>query len=272
MIYLSKDVKSKIDSIDYSNLYIVTDFDRTVTVGSSSTSWSILSKSNLVPKEYVKERQELFDYYRPIEIDLNIDVETKNSLMAEWFRKHLDLFIKYRLSEEVIKKAAMDLNVMNFRGYAKDFLEKMHREGIPVIIISAGVGNFVEQFLIKNNCYFDNIYIVANFIIFENGVASGVAENIIHALNKNEVSLPKNIMDKLINRDRIILLGDSIADTKMVSDDKRENTIRVGFLEENVKDSFESFKSNFDIVCTDNTAFDELMHVLKIEERKKCMK
>ena len=35
----------------------------------SKTSWSILASSDLVPKEYVKERQELYDYYRPIEID-----------------------------------------------------------------------------------------------------------------------------------------------------------------------------------------------------------
>ena len=37
---------------DLSNLFVVADFDRTITNGSSKTSWSILSESPLVPKEY----------------------------------------------------------------------------------------------------------------------------------------------------------------------------------------------------------------------------
>ena len=36
---------------DLSNLFVVADFDRTITNGSSKTSWSILSESSLVPKE-----------------------------------------------------------------------------------------------------------------------------------------------------------------------------------------------------------------------------
>ena len=42
-------------------LYVLTDFDRTITVGNSDSSWSILSKSDMVPKEYVVERQEFYN-------------------------------------------------------------------------------------------------------------------------------------------------------------------------------------------------------------------
>ena len=35
----------------------------------------------------------------------------------------------------------------------------------------------------------NNIYISSNKIIFKDGIANGVDKNIIHSLNKNEVSL-----------------------------------------------------------------------------------
>ena len=81
---------------DLSNVYIVADFDRTITNGSSQTSWSILSSSNLVPNKYIEERQALYDYYRPIEIDETINIETKMQAMKDWFQKHIELFVKYK--------------------------------------------------------------------------------------------------------------------------------------------------------------------------------
>ena len=141
----------------------------------------------MIPKEYVNERQVLYDYYRPYEIDESLDYDTKNCLMSEWWNKHFSLFIKYKLPEEVINDASKNLRVMAFRKGAKAFLENMRDRNIPVIIISAGIGNFIEQFLIKNNCNFSNIFIVSNFIKFENGIAVRVSDNVIHSLNKNEV-------------------------------------------------------------------------------------
>ena len=79
---------------DLSNLFVVADFDRTITNGSSKTSWSILSESSLVPKEYKKERQEFYNYYRPIEVDESLDYEYKTSQMKEWYQKHIGLFVK----------------------------------------------------------------------------------------------------------------------------------------------------------------------------------
>jgi 5'-nucleotidase len=82
--------------------------------------------------------------------------------MTEWWNKHINLFIKYKLSEDVVNQAAKNLRVITFRRGSKEFLEEMYKRNIPVIIISAGIGNFIEQFLIKNGCNFNNIYIVSN--------------------------------------------------------------------------------------------------------------
>lgn len=264
MIFIKEDALNRIKDWTDDSIYVLTDFDRTITVGSSSSSWSILSKSNMVPKEYVLERQSLYDYYRPYEIDESLDYDTKNRLMTEWWNKHIGLFIKYKLSEEVINNAARNLRVMSFRDGAKEFLKSMKDRNIPVIIISAGIGNFIEQFLIKNNCNYDNIFIVSNFIKFENGIAIGVSDNVIHSLNKNEVSLPNQIKELIKNRDNIILLGDSISDIKMAKEEARDNALKIGFLEEKVEENKPYFEKQFDIVCTNNTNYNQLSDKIRI--------
>lgn len=264
MILVKKETLEKINNWTDDTIHVLTDFDRTITVGNSESSWSILSKSDKVPKEYVIERQEFYNYYRPFEIDETLDFETKNKLMIEWWNKHIGLFIKYKLSEEVINDAAMNLRVMSFRKGAKEFLKRMYEKNIPVIVISAGIGNFIKAFLIKNNCDYSNIYIVSNFIKFENGTAVGVEDNVIHSLNKNEVALPNDIKEIIVNRPNIILLGDSISDIKMAKEEERENALKIGFLDEKIEENLSYFKNAFDIVCIDNSDYDELSKEIKI--------
>ena len=157
MIEISEKSKSKLEEL-VGEYYVLTDFDRTITAIDSESSWGILSKSHCAPEEYVKERQRLYDYYRPIEIDLTLDYKEKNRLMNEWWTKHINLLTKYKLKESIIDQVVTDDKMMKFRKGAREFLEKLHQYNIPVIIISAGIGNFIKKFLIfkanTSHCYF----------------------------------------------------------------------------------------------------------------------
>ena len=42
---------------------------------------------------------------------------------------------------------------MYFRDGAKEFLKEMNDRGIPIIVISAGVGNIIQQFFIYKFIY-----------------------------------------------------------------------------------------------------------------------
>ena len=261
-MFINENIKSFLPFKNLNNMYVVADFDRTITKGNSKTSWSILANSNLVPKSYIEERQALYNHYRPIEIDENMNFELKSSLVKEWFKKHVELFVKYKTSEKLFETAATDLRVMEFRPGAKEFIEFLNKNKIPLIIISAGIGNFIESFLKHNNCFFDNIYISSNKIIFKNGIATGVDNNIIHSLNKNEVSLPPEILNKLQYRNKVILLGDQVSDLKMVDKSAHDFVLSVGFLTEEHKEQFEALKSNFDIVCELNDDYNNLKKLL----------
>lgn len=241
------------------SIYVLTDFDQTMTTEDSESSWSILAKSDMILDGYVEESRELFKYYAPYEIDESLDFVTKNKLMEEWWNKHIALFVKYKLTEEVIDDAVDNEDLMLFREGAKEFLQSMKGRNIPVIILSAGIGNFIEKFLLKNDCYYDNVFIISNFIKFENGVAVGISGNVIHSLNKGNVSLPDEVKIFIKNRPNIILFGDLVADIKMVKEDDRENALKIGFLEDKVEENRLYFEKSFDVVCTDNTGYDELL-------------
>lgn len=255
MIINSK-VKDNLPINDLDNLYVVADFDRTITNGTSKTSWSILANSDLVPKTYVSERQALYDYYRPIEVSDTVDYSYKLQMMKEWFQKHIELFVKYKISKQVFEEAAANLRIMEFRPYAREFLEFLHKNNVPLIIISAGIGNFIESFLEHNNCNFDNIYINSNKIIFKDDIAVGVGDSIIHSFNKNEVSLPDDIFEKIKNRDTVLLLGDQVSDLNMVDRNNHKYVISIGFLtQDSLKDTM---ISNFDIVCEESDNYDDV--------------
>lgn len=263
MIIIKKGTLKRIEKWEPSSFYITMDFDRTITVNNHST-WEALSYTSLLPEEYDKKRESLYDYYRPIETDENIDLHIKNKLMNEWWMKHIDLFIKYELSESIIKQIVGKSKSIIFRKGAKNFFRRMHRKGVPIIIMSAGIGNIIEEFLIVNSCNYDNIYILSNFLQFENGKAIGIRNYIIHSLNKDEVLLPNEVKVKLQNREHIILFGDLISDIKMIPVEKREEALKIGFLETKVTENKAFYEENFDLVCTNNTSFKKILKYIKI--------
>lgn len=248
---------------DWNKCYVVADFDRTITNGNSKTSWSILASSDLVPKEYADERNALYEIYRPIEIDPDMPLAQKSAKVKEWFKLHIELFIKYGISEELFELAARDLRIMEFRKGAKEFLKFLADNGVPVIIISAGIGNFIECFLKNNDCLFDNIYISSNKITFTDGIATGTEGDIIHSLNKNEVSLPDEVREKLVGRDQVILLGDQPSDLNMVDESRHESVLKVGFVTADASDE-EHLKTyrGFDLVIEPGENYDDLMKVI----------
>ena len=260
MLTINNNAKRKLKHFDFNNMYVVADFDKTITVGNSKTSWSILSNSNLVSPKYSEERDELYNYYRPIELDENMDFEKKKELMKEWYTKHINLFVKYQITEDIINIAAKDIKTMEFREGAKDFLDYLYKNNIPLIINSAGIGNFAKVFLTNNNCYHPNIYISSNMIDFENGIATGIGSNIIHSLNKNEMSLPKDIKNKINNRKSILLLGDQKSDKLMVNISKEENVLYTGFVTKD--NSFEEHIDNFDIIVDSSSNYFDLLKLL----------
>lgn len=155
----------------------------------------------------------------------------------------------------MINYSAQNKSIMAFRDGAREFLQLLNDFGVPVIVISAGVGNIIKQFLIRENCDFPNIFICSNFLKYEDNKVVGVEDdNLIHSLNKSEVSLPEKIKS-LIKGKTPVLLGDNVMDIHMLN--QKDKAIKIGFLDEKVEERKESFLNNFDLVCIGDVSFKE---------------
>ena len=212
------------------NFYVAIDFDRTITARESCDSWD--ASGNILGKEFKQKICTLVEKYAPIELDYNISFAEKNKAMEEWYYETFKLYYEFHLTAEKLKQSINSSNLI-FRTGAKEFLENMYRIKVPVVILSAGIGNVIEQFLQKNYCYYDNIYIISNFIPFdESGEIEEYSGELIHTLNKTmEGKLTNEFIEKIQNRQYRLLLGDFIEDKKMVPCEEWEQTISIGFLD-----------------------------------------
>ena len=164
--------------------------------------------------------------------------------------------------DTMIENAVREIPIV-FRDYAKDFFEKMYELKIPIIIISCSIKNIIEKVLRAHNCFYDNIEIYANYYDY--------SEQRNHIYNvtpysKNKISFSDETNKMIENRKYVILLGDMVEDIKMVSQDKLKDTITIGFLDEDkgIEKNLEKYNSNFDIVLTNNSSFEDVIKILKI--------
>ncbi|MDD3793345.1 MAG: hypothetical protein PHI37_00865 [Candidatus Gracilibacteria bacterium] len=263
---------SNIKKGGYENLHILSDFDKTLTKefidGEKRPSLiSILRRQNILGEEYSKKAYDLFDYYNPIEINPNIDIEDKKIQMTIWWEKHLDLLVKSGLKKQDIDKA-INSGIIKFRDGVKDFLSNMNDENVPIVIISANAlgsdSNYL--FLEQNGVNISNIKIISNsFIWDDNGNAIGYNKPVIHVFNKDETVLKSfpEIYDNIKSRKNVILLGDSLGDPGMIHGFEYDNLLKIGFLNDKVDELLEDYKKHYDVVIVGDGEFDFVNEIIK---------
>ncbi len=272
-----------------SKLHILSDFDRTLTKAFANgkkrpSIISALRDQNILWEEYSKKAYKLFDYYHAIEIDPTISLEEKKKQMTIWWQKHLKLIVDTRLTKDDIKKAIKYSKIV-FRKWVKDFLKKLNKYDIPLIIISAnGLGwDSILYFLEKEKVLFNNIDIISNrFIWDKKGFAIWYKNPVIHVFNKDETVLQEfpEIYTKIKTRKNVILLWDSLWDPHMIKWFKYNNLLKIWFLNNSLDSScphsnphplgegidsqlLEEYKKNYDVVITWDGEFDFVNDILK---------
>lgn len=245
----------KIKKIEFTknNFYVAIDFDKTITNENSFDSWD--ASGYALGNEYKEESNRNYKKYSPIELQYDISYEEKSKAMVEWYSSAMRLYYKYNLTEKKLIES-INKSKLEFRDGAKEFLDDMHNKNIPVIILSAGIGNVIKLFLEKNGCYYDNITIISNFISFDqNGNIEKLNDDMIHTLNKNlNLHMTEEIAQKIEGKKYRLLFGDFVEDKNMVPKNEWDQTVSVGFLCKKVEENLEVFKNNFDVVLTGKDA------------------
>lgn len=251
--------KQKLDSINLNkdNFYVVIDFDRTLTAAKSISCWRVLYHSNLLGKNFKQSYDKIHDATYPSE---NETIQVKHELLQSRFSQYMELLKNLKIDEEIIERCVNKTD-LKLRDGAREFLTKMYEYNIPVIIISASIGNVIEKFLKFHNCLYDNIYIYANYLDM---TYQGKNVCNITPYSKNRICFSQEITDKIKDKYYILLVGDIIEDINMVSKEHLARTLSVGFLDKEISKNLEKYINTFDIVLADKESFINLLSILEL--------
>lgn len=253
-------------------LHLLTDFDHTLTQASipgekNITSWAVFEE--LLSASYQSERRALHDKYHPIENQPSLPLDFRSKLMREWWAAHLRLLKSENLTREILQRALAQ-NTLSLRGGARDLLESCSTYEIPVLVLSAGIGDVIKMFLESLALLTPNLHVTSNFLKFSpEGTVIGFESDIVHALNKDQSHVKNDDFCETIGqRPNIILIGDNTGDASMdlngpdpVDKKKPGTTLRIGYLNEHTA-NFEAFAKVFDVVITDPHATTDFVHDL----------
>lgn len=243
MIYINK-----VRTLSADETFVLMDFDRTLTTAESSVTWGLLEESPFVDEGYAKDSVSLYHKYRPIEVDPTLDFQTKSYQMEEWFQQTIGLLRKYHIYGDTVLKILNSSHGLRLRKDSKTFLEKMHLLNIPVIIVSAGLGDFISRYLSQEGCLYDNITIYSNFLIYERNRIIGVKQPLIHSLNKGMLTYPE-----IETKKQGLLFGDQIEDIQM---GEGLDTVSIGFCDSPTH--LEHFRKHFDVVLTGESSYQQV--------------
>ena len=252
-------------------LCVLSDFDGTLTKafvdGKSVPSLiSILRDENYLTPDYAPKAKELYAKYHPIEIDPNIPLEKKKKAMREWWMTHFDLLIKSGLNKNDLRKV-VESNRIKLRKGCREFLDFLQKYNIPLVIMSSsGLGDEpIAMYLEKEGKLYKNIYIISNSYKWDAaGNAIAVKQPIIHGMNKDETMIKNFPVFRVIeDRKNVLLLGNSLNDVGMVTGFDYDNLIKIGFLNENVKENLNRYKSNYDVLILNDSSMNYINNMLE---------
>lgn len=251
------------------NLQVLADFDKTLTVanGKYPSLISFLRNGNYLSRDYADKAHELFDKYHPFENDLSMSLEEKSKKMYEWWKKHFELLAEKGLDLETVKKASEDMineHTIEFREGAKEMADLLNKNKIPFVIMSASIGNMIEEIMKSKGLLHKNVHVIANLLDFDEKGNFTKVKEIIHIFNKHEVEL-KNFPEykKVKGRKNVILMGDSLGDAGMVEGFPYENLIKIGIFNHEDEKLLEEYKENFDIIITGDSDINYIVSLIK---------
>lgn len=269
---LDKEVILKINRIiseGKDKLHIITDFDRTLTITAQGkkggSSFAVLREGGIMPKEYIVESGQLYEYYRPIETATDLTLKVKQEKMAEWWTKHAQLMARFGMTKTLLESIA-DNPALQLREGCIEFFKRAESLNIPILIFSAGLGDVIKAFLKKHLIYSKNVHILSNFYTFdEKGKAIGYEYGPIHSLNKNEVVLKDTpYAHEIKKRPHVLLMGDTLEDARMAAGVSHDTVLKICFLnEETARENLKPYKDNFDIILNDKSSMELPMKILE---------
>ncbi|CAE7029489.1 NT5C3B [Symbiodinium natans] len=182
--------------------------------------------------------------------------------MNEWYGQVHELILKESVTRENIAGAVAGCQTIRPREGMFDFLRSCqeHVPAIPVIIMSAGLGDVIEEFL-RQTLPFERApttHVVSNRMVFnEEGRLVDFSEPLLHMFNKTAAFLPEACRELAKGKRQCLLMGDGVGDCTMANGLEVE-PFKIGFLNEKIEERMPEFQQKFDVVVTGDAPVPEL--------------
>ncbi|KAJ3342816.1 hypothetical protein HDU93_000946 [Gonapodya sp. JEL0774] len=252
----------------HGRLAIVADWDMTITrhhLPSTSTrqqgAIGILLRTSRRPGEYARKADELRDMYRPFEVDPTLNREEKEEHMTAWWTSMHSVLVSMRLLRREIPLTVHDAFPV-LRDGVDVWLDHASKSDVPVVVVSAAVGDVIHEILHQANLLTPNVHIVSNWMEFsdesEDAHLVGFKPPLIHVFNKSSsTTLPAATH----SRPNIILVGDSLGDVDMVPLPTSTSpaplvVLRVGLLNHDIDTLLPFYTKVYDVVVKGDVSFD----------------
>jgi len=245
-------------------LQFIVDFDYTLSRAHKDgkpvdCSWGVLENYRELPSDYHKKVKSVKDKYYPVEIDPSISLEKKIPIMKEWYKEANGLLAESGAHRSWFPKMVQESDC-ELRDDTALMLNRLNQANIPVLVLSAGLGDLIHEIMTHFGVLHGNTFLVSNFLDYtQDGMVTGLKnpEEVIHMYNKAESMLKRSDCDQFSNRKNVVLLGDSLGDLKMAGGVKNPDTVlTIGFLNKNIEESLQTYKDSFDIVLIDDQTMD----------------
>ena len=227
------------------SLQVISDWDRTLTAphtakGLDQSTYSLLYNSNLLGTRFNHHSEALYKTYRQIELSTRMDEVEKSARMNEWWTAQFDLLIAHGFSNAIVK-TLLEGGRLTMREGAWEFLRTLNVNLVPILILSAGIANVIEEQLWLHGAATLNVHISANQLTMDPaGIARKYDTPLIHTLNKASRPARLELFANAVSlRPNLLLLGDTLEDARMEFVTQHVNVIRIGFLcDPNLLDRF----------------------------------
>jgi HAD superfamily hydrolase (TIGR01544 family) len=224
------------------DLLVITDFDATITTGDSDQCHDLCAISPHMSEDFRKEFAPLLDW------STNTDIDG-----VEWWDVAHGHMIKHGMPpRQMIPRIVREARMVPRPG-ALELLKRLQELDVPVLIVSAGLSDIIEEFLRQYGALSENVTVCSNRL---NYAADSTPKSVspsppITSFTKGYAySSASSFFEAHKARRQLIVLGDSITDTDASKNVPHDHCLSVGFL--NSRPSGIAHMETFDAVVMGN--------------------
>eukprot|EP00004_Rigifila_ramosa_P004146 TRINITY_DN1454_c0_g1_i2.p1 TRINITY_DN1454_c0_g1~~TRINITY_DN1454_c0_g1_i2.p1 ORF type:complete len:295 (-),score=63.58 TRINITY_DN1454_c0_g1_i2:32-790(-) len=240
--------------------------DEARTVMNKSTH-QVVERSGFFTEEYAVAALELFHKYHPIEVDSTLTMEEKLPSMEQWWDESHMLMLQQGLTRNKLRQICAQTDV-RFRPGTQELLKYLHFLAVPVMVLSAGLGDVIEELLRTRLKDAEDLTVVSNLIEFpedDDAPASNFKTAIVHLFNKRmSLSDDARLVARATRRPNFIVIGDQIADAYMAEGMPYKTILRIGFLNVETPELLQQYQEVFDVVLVGDQSWSFVIGLLKL--------